>query len=374
MVLYADNAPNLAAAVITICIFAYITYGLRLYCRLRLTSWGAEDWCMTAAIPTFTVLSAACIACAFTGIGARNSTLALPGNEKYQEEGLFWFFLFEVFYCINIIPVKLSITLMLVRIAQNRKVYVYIAWGTIAMFTIMNLVAGLYIIFQCNPVAAAWDTSLLETGGKCNSSYILADVYYATTAVNIFTDWVTAFMPIPLLWNVSMNRNSKISVAFVLGLGFFASLSACVRLKYTINLTNADNYLFAISDIVIWGYAENGLGVVVGCLATLKPLFKRGLGLSDGNSKPTSKSFGGSKMGKGHGFPTNSRRTYEECEDGYELKHSESGFDKYNVGAISTRVGRDDASSSDGESQKKILAGNNTQIFVSRQIDITHER
>lgn len=54
---------------------------------------------------------------------------------------------------------------------------------------------------------------------------------------------VTAFMPIPLLWNVKLNRNAKISVAGVLGLGFFASLSACVRLRYTIGLTEQENYL-----------------------------------------------------------------------------------------------------------------------------------
>jgi hypothetical protein len=65
----------------------------------------------------------------------------------------------------------------------------------------------------------------------------------ATTAVNIFTDWVTAFMPIPLLWNIQLNRNTKISVVCVLGLGFFASISACVRLKYTVNLTAQENYL-----------------------------------------------------------------------------------------------------------------------------------
>jgi hypothetical protein len=48
-----------------------------------------EDWVMTAALPCFTVLSIGCIACAFTGIGATNATLALPGNEGYQEKGLF---------------------------------------------------------------------------------------------------------------------------------------------------------------------------------------------------------------------------------------------------------------------------------------------
>lgn len=54
-----------------------------------------------------------------------------------------------------------------------------------------------------------------------------------------------------------------------------ASLSACVRLVYTVNLTNSEEYLYGISDVVLWGYAENGIGMIVGCVATLRPLFRR---------------------------------------------------------------------------------------------------
>lgn len=70
-----------------------------------------------------------------------------------MQSGLFWFFMFEVFYCVTIIPIKLSIGYMLVRIAQNRKVYIYAQYGIMTMFTVMNFIAALYIIFQCNPVS-----------------------------------------------------------------------------------------------------------------------------------------------------------------------------------------------------------------------------
>lgn len=66
---------------------------------------------------------------------------------------------------------------MLVRIAENRSWFIYSQYSIMAMFTIMNLIAAFYIIFQCNPVSAAWTTV-----GKCQPAYILADIYYATTA------------------------------------------------------------------------------------------------------------------------------------------------------------------------------------------------
>jgi len=147
-----------------------------------------------------------------------------------------WFFFFEVFYCVNIIPVKLSISLMLIRIASGRTIIVYSQYAIMGMFTAMNLIAAFYIIFQCTPVAAAWDTSLIENGGHCNPPEDLASIYYATTAVNIFTDWFTALLyvisspsssksfltsdrPIPLLWHVQLSHNEKVSVAALLGLG-----------------------------------------------------------------------------------------------------------------------------------------------------------
>jgi hypothetical protein len=63
-----------------------------------------------------------------------------------------------------------------------------------------------------------------------------------------------------------------------------ASLSACVRLVYTVNLTNANDYLHGVSDVVLWGYAENGVGLIVGCVATLRPLFSKILRLGGDSS------------------------------------------------------------------------------------------
>jgi hypothetical protein len=86
---------------------------------------------------------------------------------------------------------------MLMRIAANSKRYIYSLYAISGMFTAMNTIALLYIIFNCTPVSYAWDTSI---NGKCNPAETLTDIYYATTAVNIATDWFCALLPIPLLW------------------------------------------------------------------------------------------------------------------------------------------------------------------------------
>ncbi|KAK6077880.1 hypothetical protein SCUP234_01042 [Seiridium cupressi] len=372
MAIFGDDAPHVTGTVITVMLLAYLTFGLRVYTRITRGSWGIEDWLMTVAVFPLTVLSIACIVASFNGIGIHQWRLELPENVHYQVDGLFWFFLFEVFYCVAIIPIKLSISFMLVRIAENRDWFIYCQYTIMAMFTIMNLIAAFYIIFQCSPVSAAWTNE-----GNCQPAYILADIYYATTAINIFTDWATALMPIPLLWNVKMNTNAKISVATILGLGIFASISACIRLKYTVNLTSAEEYMYGLSNIVLWGYAENGIGMFVGNLSTLRPLFRRLLGL--GSSHATAPS--GMTP---NGLPSKATHPYRSFDPGYELqsvKEKPSGSM-----TTSTQIMGGDRSSlsSDGESQKNIVDGPNRGtsraastpyapggIVVSRQIDVS---
>ncbi|EUC28547.1 hypothetical protein COCVIDRAFT_109583 [Bipolaris victoriae FI3] len=281
MTYFEDKAPNLAASIIALAVVAYMTFGLRVYTRIHNQAWGLDDWSMTLATIPFTGLTISCIGGAFSGVGIHDNKLS--PSEKVQ--GMQFFFFFEVFYCAAIIPIKLSISFMLIRIASRRKTYIYSLYAVSAMFVIMNLIALLYIIFQCAPVSYAWDQS--TPGGKCNPAQTLADIYYATTAINIATDWFCALLPIPLLWNVQLNRNAKLSVGVILGLGALASLSACIRLIYTVNLTSSTDYLHGVADVILWGYAENGVGMIVGCVATLRPLLQRVLKLGSSGSSAT---------------------------------------------------------------------------------------
>jgi hypothetical protein len=49
MTYYGDNAPQLAASVITLAVIAYVVFGLRVYTRVRNGAFGMDDWCMAAA-------------------------------------------------------------------------------------------------------------------------------------------------------------------------------------------------------------------------------------------------------------------------------------------------------------------------------------
>lgn len=216
----------------------------------------------------FLALTVACLGGSFHGVGVHQDKL----DTAQKKTALLWFFLFEVFFCIAIVLIKLSISFMLARVAAPMRKFVYGLWVMAALVTTMNLISLFYIVFRCKPVSYFWDFTI--EGGYCQPSQKLAAIYYADTAINIAGDWFCALTPIPLLWNLQMNKNAKLASGFLLSLGVLASLSACIRLKYTVNLNNSDDFLYGIGDVVIWGYAENGVGVIVGCISTLRPLFR----------------------------------------------------------------------------------------------------
>ena len=74
-------------------------------------------------------------------------------SDQEKRDGMRWFFVFEVLFCIAIVFVKLSISFMLARVATPVRAYMYILWTASALVTVTNLIALFYIVFQCSPVS-----------------------------------------------------------------------------------------------------------------------------------------------------------------------------------------------------------------------------
>lgn len=132
-----------------------------------------------------------------------------------------------------------------------------------------------------------------------------------------------------------------------------------------------------ICNIVIWGYAENGVGLFVGNLSTLRPLFRRvlSLGGSDSASKPTG-------SGIPSGLPSRAQHPYRSFNN-YELGDLNSMPEK-ETSTTSTRVrggtmGRSSLSSDDerrdspGAVSTVDMASSPGAIMVSRQIEVSRQ-
>lgn len=178
----------------------------------------------------FTVLSAFLIAGVHYGIGKHNASLSpadlvqalkvcilktlahslgLTRLPQFQT-------LSELAYIANTAFIKLSVGLLLRRISPS-KTYNTIISTSMIILTLWTAVTFFIVLFQCRPVYFAWDQS--SGKGSCFNPTVIADAGYAFSAMDIFFDWLFALLPVPMLWDVQMSAQLKLSILLILSLG-----------------------------------------------------------------------------------------------------------------------------------------------------------
>lgn len=86
------------------------------------------------------------------------------------------------------------------------------------------------LIWQCVPVRAAWDTKLRQQPGtRCWSTDTFTAIGLFNSSVNCITDFLFAFLPIPIIIKLQVNFRTKISLAVILSLGYVACSAGIVK-------------------------------------------------------------------------------------------------------------------------------------------------
>ncbi|KAJ5426088.1 hypothetical protein N7465_001158 [Penicillium sp. CMV-2018d] len=94
-----------------------------------------------------------------------------------------WNFANQLLHSPALTVVKLSILLFLRRLHSRSQVVKYLIWSSFAIVTSLCTTVILVEIFQCNPVAYVYDTTI--PGGKCINQ---GAFYVSTAALTLFTD------------------------------------------------------------------------------------------------------------------------------------------------------------------------------------------
>jgi hypothetical protein len=96
---------------------------------------------------------------------------------------------------------------------------------TAVFLTVFLLFTFFTLIFGCVPISANWHFALrpppVGTGNaRCMTLNTYRNIAFVNSITNIVTDIVLAVMPIPLIWRLQVNKRTKASLIFILGLGF----------------------------------------------------------------------------------------------------------------------------------------------------------
>ncbi|OBT98391.1 hypothetical protein VE01_03129 [Pseudogymnoascus verrucosus] len=256
-----------------------VTVGLRCYVRLAIAkSFGVDDWFMVIGYGLFASLVAVLVVSIHYGLGKHALDL-----ESYQQiNAAKYLIIGELIYIIDSGFIKISVGLLLLRLAVV-PIHRYILHASIYILALWTTVTFLIVAFQCRPLSLAWNPA--SGTGTCMAAISITRLGYAFSALDIGSDFLYAFLPVAMLWNIQMTWKLKFSICIVLSFGIFASVATIVRLKYLIALTDEADVLFAICITQMWTIIEVGIGMVAGSIATLRPLLRKmnitGLGSSD---------------------------------------------------------------------------------------------
>ncbi|KAK9420721.1 putative Integral membrane protein [Seiridium unicorne] len=149
-------------------------------------------------------------------------------------------------------------------------------WRTRALFMLVTLqimfafLSVLILFLMCRPVEYLWDKSL---GGSCWSASVMNNFSYWLSAYTAFTDIVLAIIPIVAFWKLQMRLRIKLGVCIMMGLTFISAIFTIIKATYLWLLFGAEDPLYELPTLVIWGLLEQNIVIVAACIPTLQPFF-----------------------------------------------------------------------------------------------------
>ncbi|KAI0406066.1 hypothetical protein F4802DRAFT_115243 [Xylaria palmicola] len=181
---------------------------------------------------------------------------------------------------------RVSIASFLLRIAV-RKWHRLVLHGIVAITGIMTIVYFFLVVFQCSPPAYFWERMREGALGSCVHSRRTQNATLVWGSFAAAMDWMLGLLPISILWNVRINRQSKVGIAAILSFGIIAGIALIIRLIYiTMNEASFRYRAYGTLAVSISAIVELALGIIAGCIATLAPLFKKmGLQFGGGSAK-----------------------------------------------------------------------------------------
>ena len=112
----------------------------------------------------------------------------------------------EVLYCAGTAAYKFSALLLFHRIFGLIPRFTAFLW-CFAFVILANNVAEIFLsVFQCTPVHKTWDA---KVEGSCVNTLLAVSI---PGSINVVSDVVTVLLPLPLIWNLHMERNRKIQL------------------------------------------------------------------------------------------------------------------------------------------------------------------
>ncbi|PWY70255.1 integral membrane protein [Aspergillus heteromorphus CBS 117.55] len=257
---------------VTLLSLAFIVTVLRLYTRFRITCTpGLDDFLIVCAlifaIGMCVVTSMATINWGWTRHIWDVPLTWLPNVSKYN-------LAFQLCFSICSSITKLSVLWFCKRLVGTGSKGLY--WGynivLIIAMVIVLICCLLFVfisIFQCTPIHAFWDLDPQYPHTCLNDGAAV----FSASVVNVFTDFLSTVVPMPLIWNLKLPVRQRIAVISIFALGILVNVAGSVRTVYVWKSMIASyDATWEGWPILLAASIEISLGLICASAPALRPL------------------------------------------------------------------------------------------------------
>ncbi|KAF2740798.1 hypothetical protein EJ04DRAFT_518570 [Polyplosphaeria fusca] len=182
-----------------------------------------------------------------------------------------WTIVGEATYVLTVMVLKISLGIFFTRIVIRRS-QLYVIYTAVTCSMISSILSFFYVLLRCGNVIN--DYVYQQLANNCTPRSADLFVAYQQASITTLTDCILAALPILILWDANMDIRSKLSVGFILSLAAFGCVASMIRFQYVEGLTHFEDFFWNATNIAIWSTVEPGVGIIAGCLATLRPLLR----------------------------------------------------------------------------------------------------
>ncbi|KAK4695002.1 hypothetical protein P7C71_g2665, partial [Lecanoromycetidae sp. Uapishka_2] len=213
-----------------------------------------------------------------------------------------WFYGAQITYKIAVALYKESILFLYLRIFLDPK-FRYMCYSLIVITGASSIAFVIVTIFQCTPVAAFWDKTILKStpGSHCFDSEAF---WFSYALINIFLDVIILLLPIREVLRLQLPWREKAGLVAVFSLGVFVCATSIIRTTTLASSSRSTDVTWGYIPPTVWSVVEANTGTICACLPMLKgplsSLFPRVFG----TNHESSSSFG---KGSGNSYPLASR-------------------------------------------------------------------
>ncbi|CAO1602397.1 hypothetical protein XANCAGTX0491_006008 [Xanthoria calcicola] len=276
-----DRSGALYATAATMIVLPTIAVILRLACRRHLQAPISHD--DIAIIVALVLCWGICVMIVLCGhFGTGRHTMTNPTAHVVAFIQLMY--AVELTYTVLVTTTKISILLFYRRVFMNQATSTRfrVAWYAIAVWALLWGISTFFAAaFQCSPASFYWSKYTHKTQGTCMDLRILLLV---TASLNIVTDVALLILPMPVVWNLNIERSQKFAVSGIFLLGGFVCVASIIRAPYLNQVVTVDPQWTSVSAS-IWSVIEPGVGIICASLPSMGPILRKAFPLGSSRDR-----------------------------------------------------------------------------------------